>query len=159
MIRKFLDKPRVAVFAGSFNPFTVGHLSILRRGLTLFDKVVVVIGCNINKDSDEAIVKAQRDKLAALLSPLERVEVWSWSGLTVDAARLAGADFLLRGVRSVADFEYERNLADINRDISGIETVILFATPSEAMVSSSLVRELTRYGYDVSKYIPTELLD
>ncbi len=159
MTRKSLDKPRVALFAGSFNPFTIGHLSILRRGLTLFDKVVVVIGCNADKDTDEATVKEHRDYLAALLSPLERVEVWSWNGLTVDAARLAGADFLLRGVRTVADFEYERNLADVNRDISGIETVILFATPSEAMVSSSLVRELARYGYDVSKYIPSEPID
>ncbi|MDE7410686.1 MAG: pantetheine-phosphate adenylyltransferase [Paramuribaculum sp.] len=156
MIHKFpdTDSQRIAVFAGSFNPFTVGHLSVLRRGLQLFDKIIVVLGYNIDKESDAIRINERRESLSALLAPLSQVEVWSWSGLTVDAARKAGARFLLRGVRTVADFEYERNMADINRELSGIETVVFFATPSESMVSSSMVRELSRYGHDVTRFLP-----
>lgn len=145
-------KSRKAVYAGSFNPFTKGHMDILLRGLELFDNIVLIVGVNINKPDD---ADTQRlESLRQTLSHLERVEVMAWDGLTVDAARKVDAQFLLRGVRSVADYEYERNLADINRHLSGIETVILFARPELAMVSSSMVRELRCYGHDVSEYIP-----
>lgn len=155
MTHKYPDM-RIAVFAGSFNPFTVGHLSVLKRGLELFDRVVVVIGVNDAKQpvEDEYVVRVET--LRSQLATLERVEVMAWSGLTVDAAKSVGARWLLRGVRSVADFEYERNLADVNRVISGIETVLLFSEPDVAMVSSSMVRELQRYGYDVSRFVPPE---
>lgn len=140
---------RTALYAGSFNPFTIGHLSILRRGLQLFDRVIVMVGVNESKKHDGADIESLRLKLEAI----NGVEVVRWSGLTVDAARQYGAQWLLRGVRSVADFEYERNLADVNRRISGIDTVILFAEPQLAMISSSIVRELDHFGHDISEFI------
>lgn len=151
MTRRYHDNGRTALYAGSFNPFTKGHLSILRRGLELFDRVVVMIGVNAGKPAVGVDAAGLAERLAAL--GLENVEVMEWSGLTVDAAREVGARWLLRGVRSVADYEYERNLADINRKISGIDTVILFAEPSLSMISSSMVRELSHYGHDVSEFV------
>ena len=151
MTRRYHDNGRTALYAGSFNPFTKGHLSILRRGLELFDRVVVMIGVNAGKPAAGVGAAGLAERLAAL--GLENVEVMEWSGLTVDAAREVGARWLLRGVRSVADYEYERNLADINRKISGIDTVILFAEPSLSMISSSMVRELSHYGHDVSEFV------
>lgn len=142
-------QPRTALYAGTFNPFTIGHLSILRRGLELFDKVVVCVGVNCAKGQARPDTEALREKLA----DMGNAEVIEWDGLTVDAAAATGARWLLRGVRSVADFEYERNLADINRRIAGIETVILFAEPELASVSSSMVRELQRFGRDVDGLI------
>ena len=150
MIRKSPDVMKTALYAGSFNPFTIGHMSILRRAVQLFDRVVVMVGVNAEKQTERG---ADVDELRRKLSHLSGVEVISWSGLTVDAAAEVGAKWLLRGVRSVADYEYERNLADVNKAISGLETVILFAEPELSMVSSSMVRELQRYGRDVSDFV------
>lgn len=141
--------PRIALYAGSFSPMTVGHLSIITRALELFDRVVVCIGRNNAKETSEADRK-NADHIRRALARIPGVEVMEWDGLTVDAARQVGARWLLRGVRSVADYEYERSLADINRSLSGIDTVILFAEPSLAHISSSLVRELRRFGHDTS---------
>lgn len=141
--------PRIALYAGSFSPITVGHLSIITRALELFDKVVVCIGRNNAKESAET-GSDNVGHIRRALAALPGVEVMEWDGLTVDAARSIGARWLLRGVRSVADYEYERSLADINRSLSGIDTVILFAEPSLAHISSSLVRELRRFGHDTS---------
>lgn len=157
MIRKSLENERTAVFAGSFNPFTIGHLSILERGLKLFDRVIVAVGINEGKGETAESVQGRADELRRVLSSLSGAEVTVWRGLTVELARSVGARFLLRGVRTVADFEYERNMADINRDISGVDTVILFAEPSLSMVSSSMVRELSRFGMDVKRYMPAGL--
>ena len=141
--------PRIALYAGSFSPMTVGHLSIITRALELFDRVVVCIGRNNAKDTSE-VDRKNADHIRRALARIPDVEVMEWDGLTVDAARQVGARWLLRGVRSVADYEYERSLADINRSLSGIDTVILFAKPSLAHISSSLVRELRRFGHDTS---------
>lgn len=141
-----------ALYAGTFNPFTIGHLSILRRAMGLFDRIVIMIGVNSTKAESAQSAEELQARLRQL-DGLQRVEVIQWSGLTVDAARNVGAEWLLRGVRSVADFEYERNLADINRRISGLETVILFAEPELSMISSSIVRELNRYGRDTTDLI------
>lgn len=154
MTPKSPDGSRRAVFAGSFNPFTLGHLSVLRRGLELFDYVTVVIGINDSKSEAEADTARRVAEVEAAVGALERVGVMAWSGLTADAAKRCGARWLLRGVRSVADFEYERNMADVNRMISGLETVILFAEPELAAVSSSVVRELQHYGYDTARFLP-----
>lgn len=153
MTPKSPDIVRTALYAGSFNPFTTGHLSILRRGLELFDRVVVVIGINESKSGSCQSAEDLAGRLREKLQYGDRVEVMAWDGLTVDAAEKVGARWLLRGVRSVADYEYERNLADINRAISGIDTVILFAEPELSMVSSSMVRELRRYGRDVADFV------
>lgn len=141
------------LFPGSFNPFTVGHQSLVARVLPLFDRVVIAVGVNARKDSGDET--AQRvEAIRALYASEPKVSVIAYSGLTVDACEAEGARWMLRGVRSTVDFEYERNLADINRRISGIETLLLFTLPEYASVSSSMVRELRSYGRDVSEFLP-----
>lgn len=144
---------RIAVYAGSFDPFTVGHADIVSRGLALFDRIIVAVGVNAEK--------ADRHRSGSAVATIEqlyadepRVSVAAYTGLTVDFARAAGAMALLRGVRSVRDFEYERDMADVNMRLAGIDTVILFSRPDLAAVSASLVRELQRYGADVSAFLP-----
>ena len=145
---------RTALFPGSFRPFTRGHSSIVERGLRLFDRVVIALGINIDKDPEgHGAAEAVRE-IAALYAGEPRVEVISYRGLTVDAARDCGAEFLLRGVRSVKDFEYERDMADVNRKLSGVETVLLYSLPELSAVSSSVVRELERFGADTSEFLP-----
>ena len=144
---------RTAVFPGSFDPFTIGHKDIADRALRIFDRLVIAIGYNIHKATADSIadrMKAIEDVYAG--DP--RVAVEAYTGLTVDFARLHGAGFIVRGLREVKDFEYERNLADTNAAISDIETVFLTARPELGFVSSSMVRELTAHGYDASRFIP-----
>lgn len=146
---------RTALFAGSFNPFTIGHQSIVERALPLFDRIIIGIGTNGEKheaDRDELACRIR--SIVTLYADEPKVEVYSYQGLTVDFAAEMGARFLLRGVRSMQDFEYERTLADVNRRISGLETVLLYALPEHASISSSVVRELMHYGVDVSEYLP-----
>lgn len=150
---------RVALFAGSFDPFTVGHASVVERALPLFDTIVIAIGINASKPghtpADER-VEAIRRIYAAL--PPGRVEVLAYGGeLTVDVAARTGARWLLRGVRSVKDLEYERDLADINRKLSGLETILLYTEPQYAAISSSVVRELMAYHRDVEEFLPKPL--
>lgn len=144
-----------ALFAGSFDPFTTGHLSIVRRALAIFDEVAVGLGVNENKpggnDIDERL-KSLRD----LFADEPRVSVGAYTGLTADYAKSIDAGVLIRGIRSAADFEYERNLADANRDVFGIDTLFLVCDPSLSFVSSSMVRELIHHGVDASKYIAGE---
>lgn len=145
---------KTGVFVGSFNPFTIGHESIVRRSLALFDKLVIGVGVNTAKEDNEG--ESRVGQIARLYADEPRVEVRSYTDLTVDFARREGAQFIVKGVRSVKDFEYEREQADINRRLSGVETVLLFAEPGMEAVSSSLVRELQRFGRDVSEFLPKE---
>ena len=159
MTRRYPDPAapgeRVALFPGSFHPFTIGHLDILERGLAIFDRVIIVVGCNRNKPSADA--ENALEAIRRLTAGIPRADAMIWDGLTADAAKLTGARFLLRGARSAADFEYERNMADVNAMISpGLETVILPARPSLAPLSSSMVRELSSFGYDVTQFLPSE---
>lgn len=144
---------RIALFPGSFDPFTIGHKSLVDRALPLFDRIVIAVGENSGKSSASP-AEARVEEIARLFAAEPRITVTAYSGLTVDACRRAGARWLLRGVRSLSDFEYEKNLADINRRISGIETVLLYTLPEYAPISSSVVRELARYGYDVDSFLP-----
>lgn len=150
-----MSRSKSAFFAGSFNPFTVGHLSVVNRALTLFDRVVIGIGVNSEKGPSED-QNEQAEELRRYFAGRPEVEVRVYSGLTADEARRADCTHLLRSVRNTADFEYERNLADANRNIFGLETFILYTEPDLAFVSSSLVRELNRYGVDTSKFTPTK---
>ncbi len=143
---------KTALFAGTFNPFTIGHKSIGDRALQIADRLVIGFGVNPDKPDPDAIGRIARVK--RLYEDDPRVTVVQYSGLTTDFARECGADFMVRGVRSVADFEYERNLADINLKISGIDTVLLTSLPELSYVSSSMVRELASFGADVTKYLP-----
>lgn len=147
---------RVAIFPGTFDPFTRGHYSVVRRALSMFDEVVIAIGVNSLK-RPMFTIEERMAMLESLFANEPRVKVISYSGLTVDVARECGAQFMLRGVRSVIDFEYERSIADVNREISGLETVMLFTEPMYAHISSSVVRELISYGRDVTAFVPEQM--
>lgn len=149
------ENKRVALFAGSFDPFTMGHHRIVQRALNMFDTVVVAVGHNMGKDTMFPTEKRVAD-IRALYKDDNRVQVLAYSGLTVDFAKSVGAACLLRGVRSVKDFEYERDLADINLRLSGMETLFLVSEPQYAAINSSVVRELLAYGKDVSAFMPFE---
>ncbi|MBR3828570.1 MAG: pantetheine-phosphate adenylyltransferase [Bacteroidales bacterium] len=144
---------RIAVFPGSFDPMTTGHLALLRRALPLFDRIVVAVGINTEKKGfmpvDERV-----EHIRMAVAAMPKVEVTTYSCLTTDLCRQLGASFILRGVRDAADFAYEQKIADINRLIApDIETVILLADPSTAIISSSMVRELAAFGKDINKYL------
>lgn len=146
------SEARVALFPGSFNPFTRGHESLVRRALTFCDSVVIAVGVNIGKDPEDAERNCAAIRRTFATEP--RVEVTSYSGLTGELAKRTGATFLLRGARNAADFEYERNMADANRNLFGIETVILPTLPELSWISSSTARELERFGYDPHELLP-----
>lgn len=147
---------RIAIFPGSFDPFTKGHESLLRRGLALFDRIIIGVGVNEHKRM-ELTAEQRIEALRRLFAADGRISVEGYSGLTVDFAALHHADFILRGVRSVKDYEYEAGIADLNRRLTGVETVILFTEPEWAFVSSSVVRELMHFGKDITPYIPEGL--
>ena len=119
---------RIALFPGSFDPFTRGHESIVRRALPLFDKFVIAIGVNADKRSFMSM-EQRKALIEDVFKDDPRIEVISYSGLTVDVAREVGAKFIVRGVRLIQDFENEKHLAEVNRDISGIETILLYTLP------------------------------
>lgn len=143
---------RMAVFPGSFNPFTRGHADIVERGLRLFDRIVVAVGCNIAKGTADA--EASADAIRRIYAGDPRVEVTVYTGLTYKLAQQLGAVAILRAVRSVKDFEYERDLAAVNMQLSGIDSVILYSRPELASLSSSMVRELAAYGQDITPFLP-----
>lgn len=142
-----------AVFVGSFDPFTVGHYDIVQRALPLFDRLIIGVGINERKvymnDTETRVADIIR-----IFNNNPKIEVKTYNDLTVDFAKREGATFIVKGVRSVKDFEYEREQADINRRISGIDTLLLCADPKHASVSSSMVRELMHFGRDVSEFLP-----
>ena len=144
---------KTALFAGSFDPFTKGHFALVKRALSMFDRIVIGIGTNSCKKS-MFTVEERISAIRKAFNSDERIEVVEYDCLTMDFAREIGADALLRGVRNVKDFEYEREIADLNLRIGGIETVLLISEPEHASVSSSIVRELITYGKDVSELLP-----
>ena len=145
---------RKGIFVGSFNPFTIGHDSIVRRVLPLFDRLVIgVVGDNVHKPdmpSAEERMKVIKD----LYADEKRIEVKPYHGLAMDFAKAENAQFIVKGVRTVSDFEYEQWQADFNRKLGGIETILLYTEPELASISSSAVRELQHFGVDVSAYLP-----
>lgn len=143
-----------ALYAGSFDPFTIGHADIVERALKLFDRVIIGIGVSPDKTPTES-AHGRADAIAALYAGNPGVEVKVYNTLTTDFAASMGATCLVRGVRDVADFEKEKNLADLNSRLTGIETMIFFSRPGLACVSSSAVRELKRFGADVSAFLPS----
>lgn len=146
---------RVALFPGTFDPFTVGHRSLVSRGLELVDEIVISIGINDKKLTYFSLEK-RLEAIRNLYQDDPRVKVMSYNSLTVDFAEEVGAGFILRGIRTVNDFEYEKSIADVNRKLTGIETFILFTEPEHTHISSSIVRELLRYGKDISLFVPKE---
>ena len=144
------------IFPGSFDPFTIGHANLVDRAQRLFDEVIVAVGYNEQKSGwlpVEERVRALREYYNG--NPKVRVE--SYTGLTVDFAQAQEARFILRGVRSVKDYEYELGIADINSRLADVETVVLLADPTISGISSSVVRELHHFGRDITKWLPQGL--
>ena len=141
------------IFTGSFDPYTIGHDDILRRALPLFNHIVIGIGVNERKSYMQSAEERMKT-IKAIYADEPKVEVKTYNDLTIDFARRENASYIIKGVRSVKDFEYERDQADINRQLPGIETLLLYADPRYAAVSSSMVRELIHFGQDVSRFLP-----
>jgi pantetheine-phosphate adenylyltransferase len=145
---------RICLFPGTFDPVTLGHTDIINRALPLFDRLVIGIGRNSNKTP----MFSEEQRLAWLreiYKETPKVEAIAYDGLTVDCCKNVGANFILRGIRYVNDFEYEKAIADMNRSIDkGIETIFLTCLPQYTSVASTLVRDVLRYGGDVSQFIP-----
>jgi pantetheine-phosphate adenylyltransferase len=142
-----------ALFVGTFDPFTIGHADIVRRALQLVDRLVIGVGVNPDKHtmfSSEERVEAIRE----LYADEPRVSVEAYSDLTIDLARRTGAQFFVRGVRSVKDFEYERDQAEYNKRLGNVETLLLYADPTLTAVSSSAYRQLVYFHKDASWMLP-----
>jgi len=141
------------LFPGSFDPFTKGHADIVKRALLLFDEVVIAIGYNEQK-TGWMPVEERVKTIRQLYADEPHITVESYTGLTVDFAQQHSITAIIRGVRTVADFEYELQMADVNRQLTGIETVLLPASPQLASISSSVVRELAHFHHDISAFLP-----
>ena len=144
---------RKAIFPGTFDPFTIGHFSIVKRALTFMDEIIIGIGVNDKKHTYFPLEK-RVEMIKKLYRNEPRIKVASYDNLTMDFAEQHGAKFIIRGIRTVKDFEYEETIADVNRKMSGIETILLFTEPELTSVSSTIVRELLMYHKDISRFIP-----
>jgi len=147
---------KVAIFPGTFDPFTIGHLSLVERGLQLVDEIIIGIGINPNKKSFFPLAD-RLEMISSLFAGNEQIKVKCYNSTTVDFALQMDAKFILRGIRSVYDFEYEKNIADVNRKIAGVETFVLFTEPEHTHISSSIVRELLSYGKKIDEFVPEGL--
>ena len=148
---------KIALFPGSFDPFTLGHQDIVIRSLDLFDKIIIGIGINDNKKrqfSQEELIP----KIKEVFSGNSKVDTLSYTGLTAEFAKEIGAKYIIRGLRNIADFEYEKNICQANKYIwEELETVFLMTTPAFSSLSSTIIRELYRYGKNVDNFLPYKL--
>ncbi|MEJ1237593.1 pantetheine-phosphate adenylyltransferase [Chryseolinea sp. T2] len=149
---------RIALFPGSFDPFTRGHEDIVLRGLQLFDEIIVAIGYNSQKSTRYFDINTMSDYIRQTFASYPNISVVTFSELTAEFARRNGARFLLRGLRNTTDFEYENSISQINKKLfEELESVFLITTPQLAWISSSIIREVHRYGGDVSEFLPYRL--
>lgn len=148
---------KIAVFPGSFDPFTIGHEAIVKRALSLFDEIIIAVGANPLKKSYYSL-DTRKKMIAKVFSSESRVRVDHYEGLTVDYCRKHGAKYLLRGLRTSADFEFERAIAQVNRAIaSDVESVFLLTIPEHTPINSTIVRDIIRSGGDASRFVPSAL--
>ena len=156
---KYNRMKNIAIFPGSFDPITVGHVSIIKRALPLFEKVIVAIGINAEKKTMFS-VEQRTAWIQQVFKDESKVEVETYSGLTVDFCKQKDAGFILRGLRTAADFEFERGIGQINRNLGiGIETLFLLTEACHTPISSSIVRDVIRHGGDVSSMVPDVVED
>ena len=148
---------KTAIFPGSFDPFTIGHESIVRRALPMFDKIIVMIGFNANKKSFFSLEKRLK-WINQVFQEEDKIEVCVHEGLTVDFCKKAGAQYILRGLRTSADFEYERAIAQVNKKMHPeIETVFLLTLPEHTPVNATIIRDIVFHGGDASMFLPKGL--
>lgn len=148
---------KIAVFPGSFDPITRGHESVIRRALPLFDEVYVAIGMNAEKEGFFSIDK-RIEWIKQVFDDAPKVKVTKYSGLTVDYCKTVNAGYLLRGLRTSADFEFERSIGQINKKLNeNIETVFLLTDPEYTSLNSSIVRDIVRHGGDASPFVPSQV--
>ena len=142
-----------AVFPGSFDPITIGHEDIIRRGLDLFDEIVVAVGVNADKRYQFSL----EERLAFIQATFKddpKIKITTYQGLTVDFCKQINADFILRGLRNPADFEFEKAIAHTNRTLTEIETVFLLTASNKDFISSSIVRDVLRNQGDIKAFVP-----
>ncbi len=148
---------RIALFAGSFDPITVGHESIVRRATQMFDKIIVGVGCNSEKSSMLSYEK-RVELIKRVFADEPQIEVMAYSGLTVDFCKKHNIKFLLRGLRTSADFEFERVIAHTNQLLdSNIETIYMLTLPEHSFISSSIVRDIAKHNGDISAFLPKSI--
>ncbi len=153
-----MTKKRIALFPGSFDPFTKGHEDIVLRGLSLFDEIIISIGYNQAKSSRYFPIDQMVDCIERTFTSYPQIRVVTYAELTAAFARRNGARYLLRGIRNTTDFEYENSISQINRKLyDELESVFLITSPQFAWISSSIIREVHGYGGDVSEYLPYKL--
>jgi pantetheine-phosphate adenylyltransferase len=148
---------KIAVFPGSFDPFTIGHEGIIRRALGIFDEIIIAVGANALKKSYYS-VETRKKMISAIFHDEPRIRVDHYEGLTVDYCKKNGAGYILRGLRTAADFEFERAIAQVNKAmISDIESVFLLTIPEHTPINSTIVRDIIRSGGDASKFVPAAI--
>lgn len=152
-----MSEKRIALFPGTFDPFTRGHESVVLRGLTLFDTIVVAIGANALKEGFFSIEKRIK-MIEDVFADKKSVRVSHYSGLTIDYCKSINARYILRGIRTAADFEYERAIAQMNKAMApDIESILLLTTPEDTPINSTIVRDIIRNGGDASQFLPNGL--
>lgn len=153
-----MNNMKIALFPGSFDPITIAHVDILKRALPLFDKIIVGIGLNSSKQGFLAAEKRE-EIVRAVFEKDAQIEIQTYEGLTVDFCRKVKATYMVRGIRSVADFEYERAIAQINQTMMPeVETIFILSKPEYSAISSTIVRDILRNGGDVSSFLPKEAI-
>jgi pantetheine-phosphate adenylyltransferase len=149
---------KIALFPGSFDPVTKAHVDILKRSISLFDKVVIGIGINSTKQALLPI-EDRKKMLEAVFSDEPKVEIQTYSGLTVDFCKEIGANYMIRGIRTVSDFEYEKAIAQMNHAlVPEIESIFIVSKPGYSSISSTIVRDILRNKGDISQFVPKEVL-
>ena len=149
---------KIALFPGSFDPFTKGHEDIVLRGLSLFDEIIIAIGYNSGKSSRYFDIDLMVSKIKETFQNHSNISVITYAELTAELAKKKNANFLLRGLRNTTDFEYENSISQVNRNLNPkLESVFLITSPQFASISSSIIREVHRYKGDVSQYLPYTL--
>ena len=142
-----------AIFPGSFDPITLGHTDIINRALPLFDEIIIAVGINADKNYMFSL-KERLNFIEGIYIDIPKIKVETYSGLTIDFCKKINADFILRGLRNPADFEFEKAIAQTNRKLSKIETVFLLTSSDTSFISSSIVRDVLRNGGDISSLVP-----
>ena len=146
-----------AIFPGSFDPITLGHVDIINRGVTLFDEIIVAVGENSSKDYMFSL-EQRINFIKVKFKNNPKVRVMNYSGLTVDFCKEIGVDFIMRGLRNPADFEFEKDIALTNRNLSKLETIFLLTSSQTSFISSSIVREIIKHGGDFKKLVPNSVI-